>query len=58
MTFSLTTWTFYVGAAIYTPAEIQVMEEFGASQTVASLGLALYVTGYGIGPMLWSPLSE
>lgn len=31
---------------------------FGVSETVASLGLALYVLAYGIGPMLWAPLSE
>ncbi|KAJ5428759.1 Major facilitator superfamily domain general substrate transporter [Penicillium cf. griseofulvum] len=36
----------------------QVMEEFGVSEVVASLGLALYVLGYGIGPLLFSPLSE
>ncbi|KAK4869318.1 hypothetical protein LT330_006318 [Penicillium expansum] len=36
----------------------QVMEEFGVSAAVASLGLALYVLGYGIGPLLFSPLSE
>jgi DHA1 family multidrug resistance protein-like MFS transporter len=34
------------------------MEQFHVSQTKASLGLALYVLGYGIGPLLFSPLSE
>ncbi|CAI7588385.1 unnamed protein product [Penicillium bialowiezense] len=34
------------------------MEHFHVSQTKASLGLAIYVLGYGIGPLLFSPLSE
>ncbi|CAI7596529.1 unnamed protein product [Penicillium glandicola] len=34
------------------------MEYFQVSQTKASLGLALYVLGYGLGPLLFSPLSE
>ncbi|KAF2112793.1 major facilitator superfamily domain-containing protein [Lophiotrema nucula] len=53
-----TTFAFYLGSSIYTPAQAQLMEEFGASQPVASLGMALYIIGYGLGPMLWSPLSE
>lgn len=32
--------------------------EFQVSQTVATLGLSLFVAGYGLGPMLWSPMSE
>lgn len=34
------------------------MEEFNVGAVTASLGLALYVLAYGIGPMLFSPLSE
>ncbi|KAF4947506.1 hypothetical protein FGADI_10351 [Fusarium gaditjirri] len=34
------------------------MEEFNIAETAASLGLALYVLGYGFGPLLFSPLSE
>ena len=34
------------------------MEHFGVEPFKASLGLALYVLGYGIGPLLFSPLSE
>jgi DHA1 family multidrug resistance protein-like MFS transporter len=42
---SLYTFSVYVGSAIYVPSEPGVMEEFGVGQTVASLGLALYVLG-------------
>ena len=34
------------------------MKEFGVSTLVATLGLSLYVLGYGIGPLVFSPLSE
>jgi len=35
-----------------------VMAEFGVAQVPATLGLTLYVAGYGLGPLLWSPMSE
>lgn len=34
------------------------MQKFGVSQVAATAGLTLFVAGYGIGPMLWSPMSE
>lgn len=34
------------------------MEVFNISLTTALLGLTLYVLGYGLGPMIWAPLSE
>lgn len=37
---------------------MSVMQEFGVSQVAAVLGLCLFVAGYGIGPMLWAPMSE
>ncbi|KAL7781793.1 major facilitator superfamily domain-containing protein [Trichoderma afarasin] len=39
------TFTVYCGSSIYVPSEAQVMKEFNVSETVASLGLALYVLG-------------
>ena len=35
-----------------------VMQTFGVSQVAATLGLTLFVAGYGVGPLLWSPMSE
>jgi DHA1 family multidrug resistance protein-like MFS transporter len=35
-----------------------VREEFGVGQIAGSLGMALYVLGYGMGTMIFSPLSE
>jgi DHA1 family multidrug resistance protein-like MFS transporter len=54
----LYTLAVYMGSAIYAPSISGVQEEFGVSITVASLGLALYVLAYGIGPLIFSPISE
>ncbi|KAF4964023.1 hypothetical protein FSARC_8021 [Fusarium sarcochroum] len=48
----------YIASSIYTPGEPYLMEEFGVGEVVATLGLSLFTLGYGMGPMLWSPLSE
>lgn len=48
----------YIAGAIYTPAIPQIIEQFGISGEVASLGLSMYVFGYGVGPLLFSPMSE
>ncbi|KAH9974385.1 major facilitator superfamily domain-containing protein [Lactifluus volemus] len=54
----LLTFTVYIGSAIYTAGIIEVMQEFHVSSVAATLCLTLFVAGYGIGPMLWSPMSE
>jgi DHA1 family multidrug resistance protein-like MFS transporter len=48
----------YMGSAIYSPSIPGVMARFGVEIGVASLGLSMYVLAYGIGPLLFSPLSE
>ncbi|KAJ5903648.1 hypothetical protein N7504_006031 [Penicillium tannophilum] len=48
----------YMAAPIYTPSENAFIDEFGVNNAEASLGLALYVLGYGTGPLFFSPLSE
>lgn len=52
------TISIYIGSSVYVPGIDQVMEEFNVSLTAAYLPLSLFVIGYGIGPMLFSPLSE
>ncbi|KAJ5357975.1 hypothetical protein N7541_005133 [Penicillium brevicompactum] len=54
----LLTFAIYIGSAIYTPGIPGVSEEFGVSRVAATMGLTLFVVGYGLGPMIWSPLSE
>ncbi|KAF5548736.1 H+ antiporter [Fusarium napiforme] len=48
----------YLSSAIYSPSVEGVMEKFGVSNLEATLGLAMYVLGYGIGPLIFSPLGE
>jgi DHA1 family multidrug resistance protein-like MFS transporter len=52
------TMAVYMGSAIYSPSIPGVMERFGVEIGAASLGLSMYVLAYGIGPLLFSPLSE
>ena len=52
------TFIVYTSSAIYTASTQDVMRVFGVSGVEASLGLSLYVLGYGIGPLVFSPLSE
>ena len=48
----------YLGSSIVVPGIPELSEEFHISPTVASLSISLFVWGYGIGPMVLSPLTE
>lgn len=54
----LYTFVVYTGSAIYTSSEQGVIEKFGITPLDASLPLSLYVLAYGMGPLLFAPLSE
>ncbi|KAJ5329466.1 hypothetical protein N7452_009856 [Penicillium brevicompactum] len=54
----LYTFVVYTTSAIYTSSTEGIMREFGVDTLLATLGLSLYVLGYGIGPLAFSPLSE
>ncbi|KIW20372.1 hypothetical protein PV08_00947 [Exophiala spinifera] len=54
----LYTWAIYVGSSIYTSSQAGVQKEFGVGTFEASMGLALYVLAYGLGGLVFSPLSE
>ncbi|KAI0062522.1 MFS transporter [Artomyces pyxidatus] len=54
----LLTFAVYIGSAIYTAGIADISEEFHVSTVAATVGLTVFVAGYGIGPMVWSPLSE
>ncbi|KAH7124328.1 major facilitator superfamily domain-containing protein [Dactylonectria macrodidyma] len=47
-----------MASAIYAPSQAEIQVAFGVSATVSSFGLGLFIVGYGVGPLLWSPLSE
>jgi DHA1 family multidrug resistance protein-like MFS transporter len=54
----LYTFVVYTTSAIYTSSEGGIIAEFGVSEVLATLGLSLYVLGYGMGPLLFSPMGE
>ncbi|WWD09699.1 hypothetical protein V865_007827 [Kwoniella europaea PYCC6329] len=55
---SFLTFAVYIGSSIYSAGVEGIMEQFTVSQTTALVGLTAFVIGYGIGPMLWSPIAE
>ncbi|KAK7031717.1 MFS general substrate transporter [Favolaschia claudopus] len=55
---SLLTFSVYIGSAIYTSSIPGLMQEFDVSLVIATLGLTLYVLGYGMGAMFFTPLQE
>lgn len=54
----LLTCVTYMGASIYIPGQEEIQEEFRVGHVVGTLNMSMYVLGYGLGPMIFSPLSE
>lgn len=54
----LYTFVVYTGSAIYTSSEVGLEAKWGLRPVESSLPLSLYVLAYGIGPLIWAPLSE
>lgn len=55
---SIYTWAVYCAGPIYATSEEGIVAHFGVSPVAASLGLGLYVLAYGIGDLLFAPLTE
>ncbi|RCK64630.1 Multidrug resistance protein 1 [Candida viswanathii] len=55
---SFLTTSVYMGSAVYTPGIEELERDMNIGRVVATLPLTLFVIGYGLGPMLFSPLSE
>lgn len=45
-------------SSVFSPGLGQIAEQFDVSTEVATLGLTLLLLGFGVGPLLWAPLSE
>lgn len=45
-------------SSVYSPGIIQIAQDFHVGTEVSTLGLTFLLFGFGIGPMLWAPLSE
>ncbi|KAF2487204.1 major facilitator superfamily domain-containing protein [Neohortaea acidophila] len=54
----LYTFSVYIGSSLYTASEADISDIYHVSPVASAVGLSIYVIGYGIGPLLWSPLSE
>jgi DHA1 family multidrug resistance protein-like MFS transporter len=52
------TWTVYCAGPTYAAAEEGIQGHFGVSPVASTLGLSLYVLAYGIGDLLFAPLTE
>nr|QFR37067.1 MFS transporter [Cyberlindnera americana] len=48
----------YTTSSIYSPTAEIIREEFGVSEAKSYLPLTVFVYGYGLAPMIFSPLSE
>ncbi|OBA19602.1 multidrug resistance [Metschnikowia bicuspidata var. bicuspidata NRRL YB-4993] len=55
---TLLTSSIYMAGAIYMPSVEQLMVHMNTTRLKASLPLTCFTFGYGVGPMVFSPLSE
>lgn len=55
---AILTTALYMASSIFTPAIEELVEDLNTTHVKATLPLTVFVLGYGIGPMLLSPLSE
>ncbi|KAK7750323.1 hypothetical protein SLS62_007731 [Diatrype stigma] len=56
--YGLVTMTATWASSAYAAGTAQVAAEFGVGSQAATLGTTLFLLGFGIGPLLWAPLSE
>ncbi|KAL4997131.1 major facilitator superfamily domain-containing protein [Aspergillus recurvatus] len=56
--YGLTTMGATWSSAIYSTGADQVSSEFGIGEEVSTLGTTLLLFGFGLGPLVWAPLSE
>lgn len=56
--YGLTTAGSTWASAVFSPGIHQVAVQFHVGTEVATLGITLLLLGFGLGPLLWAPLSE
>ncbi|KAI9149082.1 MFS multidrug transporter [Paramyrothecium foliicola] len=56
--YGLVTMTATWASSSYSPGTRQIAEQFNVGTQVATLGTTLFLFGFGLGPLLWAPLSE
>ena len=60
ITFLICTMTVfvYLGSSIVVPGLPLIADEFHVSESVAGLSMSLFIWGYGVGPLVLSPITE
>lgn len=58
MLYGLVTMSATWASSSYSAGTAQVAEHFHVSKQVSTLGTTIFLLGFGIGPLLWAPLSE
>ena len=56
--YGLTTMGATWASSVYSPAVTQIAQKFDVGTEVSLLGLTLLLFGFGVGPLVWAPLSE
>jgi hypothetical protein len=56
--YGLTTMGATWASSVYSPAVRPVAQHFHVGQEVSILGISLLLIGFGLGPLIWAPLSE
>ncbi|KAL9949816.1 hypothetical protein ACHAQF_008528 [Verticillium nonalfalfae] len=56
--YGFVTMTATWASSSYAAGTEQIATQFRVSKQVATLGTSLYLMGFGVGPLLWAPLSE
>ncbi|KAK3688936.1 major facilitator superfamily domain-containing protein [Podospora appendiculata] len=56
--YGLVTMSSSWSSSCYSVANAEVSQEFQVGLQVAVLGTSLFLLGFGVGPLLWAPLSE
>lgn len=56
--YGLVTMTASWASSSYSAGTSQVASQFEVSTEVATLGTTIFLLGFGLGPLLWAPLSE
>lgn len=56
--YGFTTCWITFASAIYSSGVQQIAQEFHVSMEVSTAGISMVVFGFGLGPLIWAPLSE
>ena len=54
----LMTSSVYMGSSIWSPGVMDGAMYFGVGEVTATLGISLFVFGYGVGPLFLAPITE